>query len=62
VASTTTSTLPAGNHTIQAVYRGADEYAAKQTTTLQAVRQAETGTALTSSPDPSPRGRRRARR
>jgi hypothetical protein len=58
VASTATNALPVGTHTIQAVYRGADEYAAGTDTHSQAVRRATTTTALTSSPDPSPAGRR----
>jgi hypothetical protein len=53
-----TSTLPVGRHTIRAVYRGAEHFAAGTADTVQAVRRAATETRVTSWPDPS---RRRSR-
>jgi hypothetical protein len=58
VATTTTSGLAVGRHTIQAVYRGSPTFSAQTDTIEQSVRRAPTATTVTTNPDPSALRRR----
>jgi hypothetical protein len=58
VATTTTSGLAVGRHTIQAVYRGSPTFAARTHTMEQRVGRAATATSVGTAPDPSTAGGR----